>query len=303
MGQVDYEEDKYNDPNFVFEYDEGMPCCLKWKNPKRNSTIAGKACGTVTFNDQWAVQFRGMPRMAHRVIWEMFHGEMKPDDTIRAKDGNYLNCKIDNLVLETFEGKNTQVESIKAGDWKEVFEYSEGNLFWKDDFWSGRSLQVLNAEAGNEIHTTADKDGYLRVKLGNYAGYMIMLHRVIYEWHFGKIPKGMQIDHINGVNTDNRIENLRCVTKAVNSRNQRMNSRNKTGVNGVRFRNKSNGQFYVAFWRENNKQGEQSFSVNKYGKDEAFRLACEKRKEEINRLNKIYKEECYTEDHGYRIVG
>ena len=34
----------------------------------------------------------------------------------------------------------------------------------------------------------------------------------------GTIPKGMSIDHINGCTTDNRIENLRCISNAINNR-------------------------------------------------------------------------------------
>ena len=37
-------------------------------------------------------------------------------------------------------------------------------------------------------------------------------HKFTWEKHFGKIPKGYQIHHINGIKNDNRIENLRLVT-------------------------------------------------------------------------------------------
>lgn len=289
-------EEDFDNPNYVFEYDETSKCCLRWKNPKMPH-LKGKECGTLTHNNQWAVQFRGMPRMVHRIIWEMFYG-LYSKDIIRVKDGDYLNCKLENLVLEKFEDKNPQIESIKKGIWREVFDYRKGMLYWKDSFWSGTNLQVLNAKAGDEVHTTADKDGYLRVKLGNYVSYMMMLHRIIYEWHYGKIPKGMQIDHINRINTDNRIENLRCVSSVVNTRNQKMNIRNKTGFNGVRIREFDKGDYYVAFWRENGKQYDKSYSVNKHGREEAFKLACEKRQKEIDRLNHMYKDERYTEDHG-----
>jgi len=37
------------------------------------------------------------------------------------------------------------------------------------------------------------------------------LHRVIWSEHFGEIPKGMHVHHINNDSLDNRIENLELI--------------------------------------------------------------------------------------------
>lgn len=42
------------------------------------------------------------------------------------------------------------------------------------------------------------------------------VHRVIYAWFNRIIPKGMVVDHINTVKTDNRLDNLQLLTPAQN---------------------------------------------------------------------------------------
>lgn len=52
------------------------------------------------------------------------------------------------------------------------------------------------------------------------VGYSFLRHRVIWFYFNGEIPKGMQIDHISGDKTDNRLENLRCVSPFENTHNE-----------------------------------------------------------------------------------
>lgn len=55
------------------------------------------------------------------------------------------------------------------------------------------------------------------------------LHREI----IGEIPKGMDVDHINGDTFDNRRCNLRLATRAQNCANQGISPRNTSGFKGV----------------------------------------------------------------------
>lgn len=57
-----------------------------------------------------------------------------------------------------------------------------------------------------------------------YKGGLVMMHRQIMGF-----PENKEIDHINGIKSDNRKENLRICTRAENARNskKRINSASK----------------------------------------------------------------------------
>lgn len=59
-------------------------------------------------------------------------------------------------------------------------------------------------------HKTTKK-GYLRFRKDK-NGKLRMEHSVVWEEHYGEIPQGMQIHHIDGNKTNNNIENLQLVT-------------------------------------------------------------------------------------------
>lgn len=68
----------------------------------------------------------------------------------------------------------------------------------------------------------------------------IHLHQEVFSKHFGQIPPELEIDHINHNSLDNRLENLRAVTRTENNRNRRMGSlRKKSGLPKGVFRGKS----------------------------------------------------------------
>ena len=71
---------------------------------------------------------------------------------------------------------------------------------------------------GNEVGYKAGNKGYLYVCIN---GKHALKHRFIWSAFFGEIPEGMQIDHINTLRDDNRLDNLRLVTDKENKRNPR----------------------------------------------------------------------------------
>lgn len=68
-----------------------------------------------------------------------------------------------------------------------------------------------------------------------HKGVTYKAHRLAWLLFYGKEPE-FDVDHKDGDGTNNRINNLRCVTKSINQRNQKLSSRNKSGVAGVLWR-------------------------------------------------------------------
>ena len=64
-----------------------------------------------------------------------------------------------------------------------------------------------------------DPKGYYRINSGKEGNNNKMLHRLIWEDWYGKpVPKGCVIHHINQNKTDNRIQNLQCVSRSNHQR-------------------------------------------------------------------------------------
>lgn len=86
---------------------------------------------------------------------------------------------------------------------------------------------------GNVYRYDSHKKEIIKCKLSNGPnGYLIIstainshtiVHRMMAEAFLGEIPKGYQVDHINRIRTDNRIENLRIVTPSENHLNKSNN--------------------------------------------------------------------------------
>ncbi|HNC23765.1 MAG TPA: HNH endonuclease signature motif containing protein [Opitutaceae bacterium] len=106
---------------------------------------------------------------------------------------------------------------------REVFEYRSGRLLWRKKI--GKKV-IVGTEAG-----TPHSDGYITIRAFKKRFYA---HRLIWIMHHGEIPADLVIDHINHDPSDNRVENLRLVTKAQNVAHRRgAQANSKSGIRGV----------------------------------------------------------------------
>jgi len=102
-----------------------------------------------------------------------------------------------------------------------------GHLTW-------RIKHCSKVVPGGRVGSLSKRDGHIAV---NFMGSVYRAHRLIWLWWYGEHPKN-HIDHINHIETDNRICNLRSVTQQENNLNQPKRRDNKSGVTGVRKLNR-----------------------------------------------------------------
>lgn len=94
------------------------------------------------------------------------------------------------------------------------FKYENGNIF-RDD--------------RKNSNGSKDKDGYIIYKV---KGKQLKMHRIVWLLNYGVFPT-KEIDHINRVRNDNRIENLRECTRIENIENTTKKINKDTGVVGI----------------------------------------------------------------------
>lgn len=118
--------------------------------------------------------------------------------------------------------------SIDITDLRKSFRIVNGGLekyYKRVDMWKVAPCNITKA-------------GYRYI---TYNGKPWRYCRLLYVLYTGQdIPEGLQIDHINGVRHDDRIENLRVVTPRENSQNKKIHRKGKLA--GVSYKN---GRYYA----------------------------------------------------------
>lgn len=93
-----------------------------------------------------------------------------------------------------------------------------------------RKVALSNSVKVGDVAGTVNGKGYVELYVD---GRKYLAHRLAWLMFTGTNPSG-QIDHVNGIKTDNRIANLRCVDGSTNMENQRAALRgSSSGLLGV----------------------------------------------------------------------
>lgn len=183
---------------------------------------------------------------------------------------------------------------------RECFEvdFVSGELTWKS-----RPQEHFSSIKGWKIHTTQsagkragslDAKGYFTINLSGYGA--LKCHKIVYKmFHEEDVP---YVDHFNKDRSCNGVSNLRPIDHLRNTKNTAKYANNKTGVNGVGYRETKIGtqKRFISYWKSlDGKDCSKGFSISKHGED-AFKLACDYRTAMIEFLNT--QGAGYTSDHG-----
>src|SRR5678809_161305 len=96
--------------------------------------------------------------------------------------------------------------------------YQKGVLYWR--------INMRRRPAGSVAgHAPKGEKDYWVVGINKK---IYRRSRLVWVYHHGDIPDGLVIDHINRNRQDDRIENLRLVTRRQNQRN--LSNQSKYGV-------------------------------------------------------------------------
>jgi len=137
------------------------------------------------------------------------------------------------------------------------YDMATGKLYWRVDNGPARK----GGEAG---HFTSDGYMCVSIKANKYLS-----HRICWLMHYGSSPK-LQIDHINGLRSDNRIENLRESDQLQNMENLGIRRNNKSGFIGVSV-SKRPGMWTASI----QKNGKSKFLGSYDSPQKAFTAYCE----------------------------
>lgn len=163
----------------------------------------------------------GVNHIAGQVAWAYVHGAW-PHVRIKYIDGDPLNNRIGNIRLHDKARDDIKAEKLTADRLRDLLHYEPitGHFTWRVN----NSVAKPGERAGGGHGL-----GYRSIGI-DYKKYLEHIVAVLYM--IGEWPSG-DVDHKNGIKSDNSWTNLVVATKSENNHNKGLHVRSKTGFAGV----------------------------------------------------------------------
>lgn len=204
-------------------------------------------------NDRKAVKLNGVSLHVRRIAAALTFGELPKDSIVYSRNGDLSDIRASNLQVEQPQKRMRLGQGVAASLdlTREMFEpyfryeADTGRLFWRSDRPTDgmssatyRAWQTKNGgkEAGT-LKTCRSGLRYVSVFVNRKA---YGAHRIIIALTRGFIGRNEEVDHLNGIGTDNRLLNLRVVDGSINSRNRKLPRHSSSGHVGVLRHKKTN---------------------------------------------------------------
>jgi len=157
-------------------------------------------------------------------------------------------------------------------------ETSPSCLRWKSN------TKRKNKTAGGKSKVKSGKSSYTRwrIQIGDNKYIVARLILILHDYDL----TDLYVDHKDGNPLNNLVSNLRCVSGTINARNLVRQTKNQSGVIGVRpVLYLGRLVSFMARWNENGVTKHKSFSTKEHGECEARSLATAYRKMKLIELN------------------
>lgn len=185
----------------------------------------------------------------HREKMRQKYADLKSD---KERYEKYLEHQTKYREKKRQERREEALEKLKeAFGEHELAKYEVGDKF----IYCTKSGRFFS-EYGTELYGHFHPNGYVEL---SFCGKNMMAHRVLWEAFNGKIPKGMEIDHINNIRSENQLSNLRLCSHKENCNNPR-------SIENYKKHNKSVDRSYLSDYWKSSKRSREVYQYTLDGK-------------------------------------
>lgn len=175
----------------------------------------------------YSLYFKGKQYIlyTHRVVAEYFIPNPKPEEytIVHHIDGdknnnNYLNLEWTSPKKHNESMKKLNQINQKRGPQKKILnikEYGKVAQFRNSPYYATEDGKILNLEKKIELNPSRTGK-YYRINAAYGLNKKILVHRMVWEAFNGPIPENVDIDHIDGDQSNNSLNNLQILSHSEN---------------------------------------------------------------------------------------